>query len=116
MMKIFFVILAVAAAAPGCATGPGKPPMETALAADTLDGASEVVVAAQGLSCPLCASNLDAQLNRIEGVDGASVDLATGEATVRLDKKHAVTALQLRKAVEDAGFTFHGVRPARPPE
>lgn len=115
-MKSYLLYAVFAAAAIGCATGPGRPPPETWATEQSLEGVSRVVVAAHGLSCPLCATNLDAQLKRIEGVAGASVDLATGEATVLFDKRHAVTAMQLRQAVEDAGFTFQGIRPSPPAE
>ena len=67
-----------------------------------------------GLSCPLCANNLDGQLMRIDGVDAATIDLHTGVVLVELVEGHLVTHGQLRKAVDDAGFSLRAVREVKP--
>lgn len=66
----------------------------------------EVVLTAFGLSCPLCANNLDGQLTKIDGVESAVINLATGSVNVRLAKGHSVKAEQLVAAVDNSGFTL----------
>ncbi len=70
------------------------------------DGAEVVVLTVHGLSCPLCAHNLDGQLKKIEGVEDATIDLKTGSVTVRLARANAVSDERLTAAVKDAGFTL----------
>jgi copper chaperone CopZ len=71
-----------------------------------LSASQEVVLTVHGLSCPLCANNLDGQLRRIEGVEKASIDLKTGAVTVVLAEGHSVSSGDLAGAVENAGFTL----------
>lgn len=93
----------------GCAAVPSSGDAEDFSRVD-LSSAREVTLTVHGLSCPLCASNLDGQLLRIAGVEGASLDLKTGAATVRLAEGHAVTAADLANAVANAGFTLKAIR------
>lgn len=72
---------------------------------------SEVTLTAYGLSCPLCANNLDGQLLKVDGVQSADIDLQTGAVTVRLTKGHSVTPAQLANAVKNAGFTLKDIQP-----
>ncbi len=67
---------------------------------------------AEGLSCPLCAHNLEAQLKRVPGVARVTIDLSLGRAGVWFAAGREPTSAQLRKAVEDSGFTF--IREERP--
>ena len=39
----------------------------------------EVVLWVSGMGCPLCASNIDKQLERLPGVETVKVDLGTGK-------------------------------------
>jgi Cu+-exporting ATPase len=71
----------------------------------------DVVLTVYGLSCPLCANNLDGQLRGIEGVEDASIDLKTGAVSVRLRHGHSVSADDLAKAVKDAGFSLKKITP-----
>lgn len=63
----------------------------------------------QGLSCPLCASNVDKQLLKVAGVQDVSVDLGAGLVKVRFDPARAPSEAILRKAVEDSGYTLAGI-------
>ena len=63
-----------------------------------------------GLSCPLCASNLDNQLRRIPGVAGQQVDLESGIIQVQVRSGGFVQTESLRRAVADAGFTLQDIR------
>lgn len=69
-----------------------------------------------GLSCPLCSNNLDGHLRRIDGVEEATINLDTGEVTVRLAPGHDVSGARLAQAVRDAGFTLREIHPAQPAE
>ncbi len=73
---------------------------------DPLTNHREVVLAARGLSCPLCASNVDRVMTMVDGVSSVQTDLEKGHIIIGLEENHAVTRGQLINAVEDAGFTF----------
>ncbi len=60
----------------------------------------------KGLSCPLCANNIDKQLKRVSGVDSVRVDLGDGKVTVKLADAGRPTRRDLAKAVEQSGFTL----------
>lgn len=87
----------------GCATLYGTDGDERVIYGD-----ADIVV--YGLSCPLCASNLDEQIQRIDGVTFAEIDLDTGHVAIRVDAESGVTVSALRRAVADAGFTLQEVR------
>ena len=59
----------------------------------------------KGLSCPLCAHNIDKQLMDVPGVKGVAVDLGSGTADVSFQTDGCVTYAQLMQAVRDSGFT-----------
>ena len=59
-----------------------------------------------GLGCPQCSSNIDAQFARVRGVDEARVDLGTGTVTLALSGKERPSPRRLSEAVLDAGFTL----------
>jgi len=61
---------------------------------------------AKGLSCPLCASNIDKTLKELPGVAEAKVDLSTGKVVVYHDPSNPPSDEALAKAVDDAGFTL----------
>ncbi len=60
----------------------------------------------QGLSCPLCATNIDIQLRRLTGVSAASVDLSKGLVHLTLDGPIRPSPSRISRAVTDAGFTL----------
>ena len=83
-------------------------PTDAALARSKEPIASDAVVLhVNGLGCPLCASNIDKQLERVKGVSSVAVDLSTGIVTLGLapGQTHPSPA-RLGDAVEDAGFTL----------
>lgn len=66
---------------------------------------SSVTLAVNGLSCPLCASNVDKQLQDVAGVGDIKIDFATGQIDLTLtDPKPAPFALT--RAIDRAGFTL----------
>ena len=78
-----------------------------------LSSHQEVIITAYGLSCPLCANNLDGQLTKIDGVESAVIDLASGSIVIGLADKHSVKAKQLIEAVDNAGFTLKNIEPTQ---
>lgn len=78
---------------------------------ESLQSYSGVVLVVHGLSCPLCAHNLDGQLLKIDGVEKATIDLQEGSVDVRFADGHSVTRKLLEKAVEDSGFTLKNIAP-----
>jgi copper chaperone CopZ len=92
----------------GCAS---TPKIASAVPAMDLSGRSEVVLTVHGLSCPLCSNNLDGQLQKIEGVQSATIDLKTGAVTVALKNDHSVTTQDFTDAVKNAGFTLKAIEP-----
>ena len=100
------VLMAACVWVAGCAT-----PVRTGS-----DESEEVVVThraeldAYGLSCPLCASNLDDQVARIPGVKSARIDFETGTMHVEVEPGEEVRMSQLVNAVEDAGFSAREFR------
>jgi Cu+-exporting ATPase len=61
----------------------------------------------EGMHCASCVSAVEKSLNNIEGVEEASVNLATESATVSYDK-NKVSVDDLSQAVEAAGYSVAG--------
>ncbi|MFM9957585.1 MAG: heavy-metal-associated domain-containing protein [Phycisphaerales bacterium] len=68
---------------------------------------NEAVLYVNGMGCPLCATNINMQLERVRGVTDVKVDLGVGKVTVFMlpNTAHPSPAV-LGDAVEDAGFTL----------
>ena len=103
--------LAIAALS-GCATTDNANTAEVAEArADATPVAtSQVLLTIHGMSCPLCANNVDNSLLAVPGVTDVKVDMSTGVATVTLDGVTPVTRQQLASAVDRSGFTLASFR------
>lgn len=82
----------------GAATGEDEP----------IRGGSAVLTV-YGMSCPLCANNVDNVLLDVPGVTGVHVDMGTGAATVTLDSKRPPTRRMLARAVDKSGFTLKAI-------
>lgn len=59
----------------------------------------------EGMTCASCVTRVEKTLKRINGVENASVNLATEKATVRFDSSR-VSLDAMRAAVADAGYTL----------
>ena len=59
----------------------------------------------EGMHCASCVSAVEKSLNKLEGVEEASVNLATESATISYDEDK-VSDGDLRQAVEDAGYSI----------
>lgn len=95
-------------AASGCAAGkaPEDDHVSAARMDDTRIQGREAVLTVYGMSCPLCASNVDKSLLAVRGVTNVDVDMSTGTARIGLDGKTPVTRRQLAEAVDRSGFTL----------
>lgn len=104
---VLMLVLGIA----GCQTGSGTGATGTALTDSTspLTGSSATLVV-QGLSCPLCATNIDKTLARVPGVQAVAVDLSRGEVRLTLAADTKPTRAQLAQAVRDSGFTLAEIR------
>lgn len=91
-------------AGPGAKTGTAAGTTATA-GSDTLAGASATAVV-HGMSCPLCAHNVDKQLSQIPGVTGVSLDMGSGKVHLALDGSGRATRSAVKQAVDESGFTL----------
>lgn len=115
------IIAAALAALTGCATTSERTGTTTAgepaAAGATYDLASKAPVPADqvtlhvnGLSCPLCASNVDRQIGSLPGVTAAEVNFERGTIELSLaDPRPSPFALE--RAIHRAGFTLMGIEP-----
>ncbi len=95
----------------GCAGGSGSAGGPTIAEAGNPDDRvtpPEVRLLVYGMSCPLCATNVDAQLGSIPGVTGVETNLGDGWISVRVSDANPPTRRELIEAVEFSGFTFKG--------
>lgn len=68
------------------------------------------VLEVHGLSCPLCANNLDKELLRVPGVQAVAVDIGTGMVRLDLARGAEVQRSDIDGAVRRSGFTLVSVR------
>ncbi|MEI7656442.1 MAG: heavy-metal-associated domain-containing protein [Phycisphaerae bacterium] len=69
----------------------------------------EAVLTIFGMSCPLCANNVDKTLAAVPGVSMVHVDMGAGRARIAIDGSKPVTRRQLAAAVDRSGFTLKGI-------
>lgn len=114
----YVVLSLILAGAAGCASSGDRPrenyvyhnvtpaDLEFAASRDPLKGTSATLYV-NGMGCPLCATALDRQLERVPGVTGISIDLSVGIVLVSLDPKgRRPSPHEIGEAVKDAGFTL----------
>jgi P-type Cu+ transporter len=65
--------------------------------------AKEVTLMVEGMTCASCSSAVERSLKKVDGVEIASVNLATNKATIKYDGSKVKIA-ELKKAVEKAGY------------
>ncbi len=68
----------------------------------------------EGMTCASCVARVEKTLKRIDGVENASVNLATEKATVRFDPSRA-SLDAMRDAVASAGYTLRLPEPRTSP-
>jgi len=69
------------------------------------DSAQQIIVRADGVSCPFCAFGLEKRLGHLEGVADVKLEMKAGKVIVTLQKGARVSEQAVRQAVEEAGFT-----------
>lgn len=62
-----------------------------------------------GMSCSGCANMVAENLSRLQGVHNVTVNLEDSSATVRYESAE-LTPAHFKRTVEDAGYTFEGMR------
>jgi len=67
--------------------------------------AQQVQVEVDGLSCPFCAYGLEKKLSGIDGVASIKIDIDQGMAILTVSENKVITEEEIRKVVEQAGFT-----------
>ncbi len=60
---------------------------------------------ASGLTCSLCSKSTERQLKTLDFIDSIGTDLAQASFTLYFKKDKAVDFNQIKKKVEDAGFS-----------
>ena len=104
----------------GCASTPERSsssPASPAASASALDLASKSPISADrvtlhvnGLSCPLCASNVDRQIGELPGVASVDVNFEKGTINLALTDPRP-SPMTLERAVDRAGFTLVTIEP-----
>jgi Cu+-exporting ATPase len=84
--------------APGAIAMPADSHVET-----IPDASGEITFDIEGMTCASCVRRVEKALDKLEGVHGASVNLATEQASVSFDPAR-VQIVDLTKAVEAAGY------------
>jgi copper chaperone CopZ/predicted small secreted protein len=74
-------------------------------------GGAVTVLTVHGLSCPLCATNVDETLMAMRGVDDVRVDLGTGVIEVATSGAAIPSRADYQRAITEAGFTLVNVAP-----
>lgn len=62
-----------------------------------------------GLACPFCAYGIEKKLSRTAGVESVEVDLERGLVLVKAKEGARLTERQMRRLIEDTGFTLRGM-------
>ena len=108
MRTATFVLCASLLTLVGCASTAKSPDEPTAAERRDAPGVTLVV---KGMSCPLCAQNVDKQLMALRGVASAEIDLGEGRIDVWFDAVgDPPTEAQLRQAIVDSGYTLAEIR------
>lgn len=63
-----------------------------------------------GLSCPFCAYGLEKKLKSLRSVESLDVKINTGVIHLKLKKNASVQESELRKKVNEAGFTLREIQ------
>ncbi|MFH0748531.1 MAG: heavy metal translocating P-type ATPase [Candidatus Bathyarchaeota archaeon] len=76
-------------------------------------GTPKIIIRIGGMTCASCAQTIEKALKKAEGVEEASVNLATEKATVVYNQ--AVTSYdEIKKTIEDTGYPVLGREDVRP--
>lgn len=93
----------------GCGSTETRAPEASAVALGSSDGASGAKMRVDGLGCPMCAESISILMDNVDGVTESRVDLSNGIVNVALDTSFDVLGEDLRRAIDDGGFTFRSI-------
>ena len=71
---------------------------------------SDATITTKGMSCPMCANNIDRVLKKLPGVEDTHINLSKGVVTVQFKPGLKPSLADLKKAVEDAGFSANNAK------
>lgn len=84
----------------------GGSPAEVGGEAIDLAQANEITLWIEGMGCPMCATNVEYELEELGGVADARINLKLGTAYVTLAGATRPTREELATAVADSGLTL----------
>lgn len=93
----------------GCGSTESRAPEAAAVTLGNSDGASGAKMRVDGLGCPMCAESISILMDNVDGVTESRVDLSNGVVNVALDTSVNVSGEDLRRAIDDGGFTFRSI-------
>lgn len=103
----FMALAPILLVAPSCRTAsPSETASVTGATDDSPITASIAVLSVNGMSCPLCANNIEKQMKRLDGVTKVTVDLGAGTVRVDLPGAKKPSRKQLADAIHNSGFTL----------
>lgn len=73
-------------------------------------GNTQYILEVKGLSCPFCAYGLEKKLKRVKNVESVSIFMEKGQATVVAKEGSEIDQGELKKAVQEAGFSLGSVK------
>lgn len=94
----------------GGGAGSGGASRSAVVVSDAPIDASSATLVVHGMSCPLCANNVDKQLMEVRGVRDVKVDMSSGEVSVALADADRPSTADLKRAVDGSGFTLVSIR------
>lgn len=63
-----------------------------------------------GLACPFCVYGVEKKLKALDGISNFKVDLDKGLVSVDMVEGKSLTDEQMKKLMNDAGFTFRSMK------
>lgn len=73
------------------------------------NGPAKATIQVRGMSCPLCAHNIEQQLTKLTQVSNVQIDLGKGEVLADVTDSSEGTKFAMKQAIQDAGFTAMSV-------
>lgn len=75
-----------------------------------LAGGTEYDMRVDGLACPFCAYGIEKGFVKTEGVKSVDIDLKNGLVIVKTDEGKTFTEAELKKIINDTGFTMKSMK------
>ena len=75
----------------------------------TLLSGPQIIARVDGLACPFCAYGLEKKLKKLDGIQKVEIRVDKGEALLTLKKGAALRKSEIKRAIQNAGFTPRAV-------